>query len=79
MHFALKNTGISSRAYCWRRIRSNLYCVLCAGLMEQWLIEGKFSEEEILMQSCDMLAAGIDTVSVKIRIVSKTILLFVEP
>ena len=38
---------------------------LCAGLMEQWLIEGKFTEEdlEVLMQSCDMLAAGIDTVS----------------
>ena len=31
--------------------------------MEQWLIEGKFTEEEVLMQSCDMLAAGIDTVS----------------
>ena len=31
--------------------------------MEQWLIEGKFTEKEALMISCDMLAAGIDTVS----------------
>ena len=30
--------------------------------MEQWLIEGKFTEKEALMLSCDMLTAGIETV-----------------
>lgn len=34
-----------------------------AGLLEQWLIEGNYTEEEALTQSIDMLAAGIDTVS----------------
>ena len=34
-----------------------------AGLLEQWLIEGNFTEEEALMQSSDMMAVGIDTVS----------------
>ena len=33
------------------------------GLLEQWLIEGNFTEEEALMQSSDMMAVGIDTVS----------------
>ncbi len=33
------------------------------GLVDQWLIEGKFTEEEALSQSYDMLSAGIDTVS----------------
>ena len=32
------------------------------GLLDQWVIEGKFSEEEALVLSCDMLAAGMDTV-----------------
>ena len=31
--------------------------------MEQLLIEGKLSEEEIFMMSVDLLAVGIDTVS----------------
>ena len=36
----------------------------CAvGLLDQWLIEGKFTEEEALSLSYDMLSAGIDTVS----------------
>ena len=34
------------------------------GLLDQWLIEGKFTEEEALSQSYDMLSAGIDTVSI---------------
>lgn len=34
-----------------------------AGLLDQWLYEGKFTEEEALSQSFDMLSAGIDTVS----------------
>ena len=33
------------------------------GLLDQWLIEGKFNEEEALILCCDMLAAGMDTVS----------------
>ena len=33
------------------------------GLLDQWIIEGKYSEEEALVLSCDMLAAGMDTVS----------------
>ena len=38
-------------------------CHLYTGLLDQWLIEGKFTEEEALALSYDMLAAGIDTVS----------------
>ena len=34
------------------------------GLLDQWLIEGKYTEEEALMQSCDILSAGLDTVSI---------------
>ena len=33
------------------------------GLLDQWLIEGKYTEEEALILCCDMLAAGMDTVS----------------
>ena len=33
------------------------------GLLDQWMIEGKYTEEEALVLSCDMLAAGMDTVS----------------
>ena len=40
-----------------------LFGVYISAMMEQWLIEGKFSEKEILMLSCDMLAAGVDTVN----------------
>lgn len=32
------------------------------GLLDQWIIEGKFTEKEALSQSYDMLSAGIDTV-----------------
>ena len=48
---------------CYHVPTYNHVCALCAGLMEQWLIEGKFTEEEVLMMTCDMLVAGIDTVS----------------
>jgi hypothetical protein len=34
------------------------------GILDQWLIEGKYTEEEALVLSCDMLAAGMETVSV---------------
>ena len=34
------------------------------GLLEQWLMEGKLSENEIVMQAADMLAAGTDTTSI---------------
>lgn len=37
-----------------------------SGLLDQWLIEGKFTEEEALSQSFDMLSAGIDTVSINL-------------
>jgi len=33
------------------------------GLLEQWLIEGKLEPEDALTQACDLLAAGLDTVS----------------
>ena len=32
------------------------------GLLEQWLREGKMTEEEALMLSADMFFAGVDTV-----------------
>ena len=31
-------------------------------MMEQWLIEGNFTQKEALNLSCDILSAGIDTV-----------------
>ena len=34
------------------------------GVLDQWLIEGKYTEEEALVLSCDLLAAGMDTVSI---------------
>ena len=33
------------------------------GLLEQWLLEGKMTEEEAISQACDQLAAGVDTTS----------------
>ncbi len=36
---------------------------VAVGLLYQWLIEGKLTEEEALVQACDMLGAGIDTTS----------------
>ena len=36
---------------------------IAVGLLDQWLIEGKLTEEEAIVQACDMLAAGIDTTS----------------
>ena len=38
------------------------------GLLDQWIIEGKYSEEEALVLSCDMLAAGMDTVRERIHV-----------
>ena len=37
--------------------------IYISAMMEQWLIEEKFSEKEILMLSCDVLAGGLDTVN----------------
>ena len=37
------------------------------GVLDQWLIEGKYMEEEALVLSCDLLAAGIDTVNIMCR------------
>ena len=44
-------------------IYSYISLIKPAGLLDQWLIEGKFTKDEALSLSCDMLAAGIDTVS----------------
>ncbi len=33
------------------------------GILEQWLIEGKLEPEDALTQACDLLSAGLDTVS----------------
>ena len=41
---------------------NNTSVIYDIGLLNQWLIEGKFTEEEALSQSYDMLSAGIDTV-----------------
>lgn len=32
-------------------------------LIEQWMMEGKMSEEQCIMSACEMFGAGIDTVS----------------
>ena len=37
--------------------------VSTTGILDHWLIEGKLTEEEALVQACDMLGAGIDTTS----------------
>jgi len=42
-----------------------IFFLLFIGLLDQWMTEGKFTEEEALSQSYDMLSAGIDTVIVK--------------
>ena len=34
------------------------------GVLDQWLIEGKYTEEEALVLSYDLLAVGMETVSV---------------
>jgi len=39
-----------------------LLLVVLVGLLDQWMIEGKFTNDEALLQSYDMLSAGIDTV-----------------
>ena len=36
---------------------------VAVGLLHQWLIEGKLTEDEALAQACDMLGAGVDTTS----------------
>ena len=36
------------------------------GILEQWLIEGKLEPEDALTQACDLLSAGLDTVSLKL-------------
>jgi len=33
------------------------------GILEQWIIEGKLEPEDALTQACDLLSAGLDTVS----------------
>ena len=40
-------------------------CIQISALLEQWLIEGKFSHKETLMMASQMLAGGIDTVSLQ--------------
>ena len=37
-------------------------------LLEQWMLEGNLTEEEITILSVGMLAAGTDTVSIDIRV-----------
>ena len=36
------------------------------GILDQWLIEGKLEPEDALTQACDLLSAGLDTVSDKV-------------
>ena len=36
------------------------------GLLEQWLREGKMTEEEALMNAADMFFAGVDTVRIHV-------------
>ena len=55
------------------------YDPINAGILqvEQWLIEGNYTEEEALTQSIDMLAAGIDTVgALDITCTSKSMMYF---
>ena len=39
-----------------------------AGMLDQWLIEGKFTEEEAVALSCEMLAGGVDSVQFYFRL-----------
>ena len=63
------NSGVvdETKATCktngFKRQITHVWFELISAMMEQWLIEGKFSQKEVLMLSCDMLAAGIDTVN----------------
>ena len=36
---------------------------VAVGLLHQWLIEGKLTEDEAFIQACDMLGAGVDSTS----------------
>ena len=36
------------------------------GILEQWMIEGKLEPEDALTQACDLLSAGLDTVSTNV-------------
>ena len=41
------------------------------GILEQWMIEGKLEQEDALTQACDLLTAGLDTVSAGFTINSR--------
>ena len=51
----------------------SLLGIYVSAMMEQWLIEGRFSEKETLMLSCDMLAGGLNTVNLSLSLQMKQI------
>lgn len=61
------NSGVVDEAKAICKALRVVYCnnehFEFSALMEQWLIEGKLTQKEILTLCCDMLAAGIETVS----------------
>ena len=63
------NSGVvdETKATCktstFKHQLTHIWFELISAMMEQWLIEGNLSQKEVLMLSCDMLAAGIDTVN----------------
>ena len=57
-----KEYGLKHAERVRRKIESGEEGEEVQGLLEQWLREGKMTEEEALMTAADMFFAGVDTV-----------------
>ena len=57
-----KKYGLKHAEKVHRKIESGEEGGEVQGLLEQWLREGKMTEEEALMNAADMFSAGVDTV-----------------
>ena len=57
-----KEYGLKHAKRVRQKIESGEEAGEVQGLLEQWLREGKMTEEEALMNSADMFFAGVDTV-----------------
>ena len=59
-----KEYGLKHAERVRRKIESGEEGEEVQGLLEQWLREGKMTEEEALMNASDMFVAGVDTVCI---------------
>ena len=61
-----KEYGLKHAEKVRRKIESGEEGEEVQGLLEQWLREGKMTEEEALMNAADMFFAGVDTVRIHV-------------